>query len=53
MDAENLSRITLLRRALSEVKPVEAMESLVQQLSKTASNEEFLKKIAAFQKTGK
>ena len=53
LDAETLSRITLLRRALSEVKPVEAMESLVQQLSKTASNEEFLKKIAAFQKTGK
>ncbi|GAC1326830.1 MAG: hypothetical protein NVSMB14_18060 [Isosphaeraceae bacterium] len=53
LDAETLSRITLLRRALSEVKPVEAMESLVQQLSKTESNEEFLKKIAAFQKSGK
>jgi transcription termination factor Rho len=45
---EVLQRVVLLRRALSQMKPVEAMEQLVRQLSRTASNEEFLGKLNAF-----
>ena len=40
--------MTLLRRSLVQMKPVEAMELLVQQLGKTPSNAEFLDKIGAF-----
>jgi transcription termination factor Rho len=43
-----LPRVNLLRRALSQMKPVEAMEQLVRQLSRTASNTEFLDKLNAF-----
>jgi transcription termination factor Rho len=49
-DRETLARVTLLRRSLSEVKPVEAMESLVRQLAKYPSNAAFLDKIGQFQK---
>ncbi len=49
-DAETLARVTLLRRSLAGIKPMEAMEGLVQQLGKTASNAEFLEKVAKFQK---
>ena len=45
LDADTLPRINLLRRTLSDMKPVEAMEGLVRQMSKTRSNEEFLQKI--------
>jgi len=41
--AEMLERITMIRRALvSNRRPDEAMESLIKQLAKTKSNEEFL-----------
>ena len=50
LDPETLARVTLLRRSLSEVKPVEAMESLVRQLAKYPSNAAFLEKIGRFQK---
>ena len=44
---EMLERITLLRRSLLQMrKPDEAMEALVKQLAKTASNEEFLQTVA-------
>ncbi|CAN5706847.1 transcription termination factor Rho [soil metagenome] len=45
LDAETLARITLLRRTLAPMKPVEAMEGLVRQLSRFQSNAEFLERI--------
>jgi transcription termination factor Rho len=50
LDAETLSRVNLLRRSLSELKPVDAMESLVRQLPKFPTNAAFLEKIGQFQK---
>jgi transcription termination factor Rho len=41
-------RVTLLRRSLVQMNPVQAMEALVQRLGKTASNAEFLDKVGAF-----
>jgi transcription termination factor Rho len=43
---ETLHRVTLMRRTLSQMKPVEAMEALVQQLGKTQSNAAFLNRMA-------
>jgi transcription termination factor Rho len=45
LDAESLRRITMLRRTLADVKPVEAMESLTRQLAKFPTNREFLDRI--------
>ena len=42
LDPEEHRRITLLRRALSELSPVDAMETLVGKLAKHKSNAEFL-----------
>ncbi|MCS7000972.1 MAG: transcription termination factor Rho [Bacteroidota bacterium] len=39
---EDLSRIWVLRKFLSELNPAEAMETLLDRLSKTRSNKEFL-----------
>ncbi len=39
---EDLNRIFILRRVLSQLSPVEAMELLLEKLSKTRSNAEFL-----------
>ncbi len=50
LDPQTLSRVTLLRRSLSGMKPVEAMESLVPQMAKYPSNAAFLDKIGQFQK---
>ncbi len=50
LEPEALSRITLLRRTLAGMKPVEAMEGLVRQMAKTQSNAEFLAKIGLSQK---
>ncbi|HKG21632.1 MAG TPA: transcription termination factor Rho [Blastocatellia bacterium] len=44
-DAETLPKITLLRRALANKKPVEAMEMLLKGLGETRSNLEFLERI--------
>jgi transcription termination factor Rho len=44
---DELSRIVLLRRALTGVPPVEAMELLLGKLKKTKSNIEFLLGMAA------
>ncbi len=43
-----LPRVTILRRALAQLRPIEAMEQLVRQLSRTDSNAEFLDKLNAF-----
>lgn len=43
-------RVTLLRRSLVQLPPVQAMEALVQRLGKTESNAAFLDKITAFMK---
>lgn len=50
LDPATLSRVTLLRRSLSELKPTEAMESLVRQLAKFPNNSDFLERIGQFQK---
>src|SRR5438128_10891443 len=39
---EDLSRIWVLRKVLNPLSPVEAMELLIDKLSKTKANEEFL-----------
>ena len=46
MDTDALARVTLLRRTLSDMKPAEAMEGLIRQLSKAPTNAAFLDKIA-------
>ena len=46
LSTDTLAKVTLLRRTLSDLKPVEAMEGLIRQLTKTANNAEFLDKIA-------
>jgi transcription termination factor Rho len=43
---EVLQRVTLLRRTLSQMSPVQAMEMLVKKLGETPSNAAFLEKIA-------
>ena len=50
LDAETLARVTLLRRTLAGMKPIEAMESLLKQMAKYPSNAAFLDKIGQFQK---
>ena len=42
MDPEEYRRVCILRRAVSEMNPPEAMELLVERLRKTKSNAEFL-----------
>lgn len=51
LPAEMLEHITLLRRSLMQLRPVEAMEGLIKQLSKTQSNAEFLMTVSKFVKT--
>lgn len=41
-----LKRVVLLRRTLTQMKPVEAMEMLVKKMAETKSNAEFLERIA-------
>jgi len=43
LSGTKLRRVATLRRVLTRMKPIEAMELLVQKLGKTKSNEEFLK----------
>jgi len=42
LDPEELKRIWLLRRVLSEMNPIEAMEQLIEKIGKTKTNAEFL-----------
>jgi transcription termination factor Rho len=46
LPAEVLQRVTLLRRTLVQMSPVQAMEMLVKKLGETPSNAAFLDKIA-------
>lgn len=48
LPAEVHQRVTLLRRSLSSLKPVEAMEGLVTQLAKYPTNAAFLEKVGSF-----
>jgi transcription termination factor Rho len=48
---EMLEQITLLRRSLMQLRPVEAMEGLIKQLSKTQTNAEFLMMVSKFVKS--
>ena len=50
LDPETLKQVHLLRRSLTNLNPVQAMEDLVKQLAKTATNHEFLMKVAKFVK---
>jgi transcription termination factor Rho len=50
LDATTLARVTLLRRTLADMKPVEAMEGLIHQMAKFPTNESFLERIGAAQK---
>jgi transcription termination factor Rho len=47
---EKLDRITLLRRSLMQMRPQEAMEAAIKQLSKTKTNDEFLEIVGKFAK---
>ncbi len=47
---EVLKQVTLLRRSLTQLKPVDAMELLVQKLGKVPNNAAFLDKVEAFVK---
>jgi transcription termination factor Rho len=42
LDPEELKRVTLLRKVLAEMQPVDAMELLISRLKKSQSNAEFL-----------
>ncbi len=50
LPAEMLEQVTLVRRSLMQMKPIEAMEAMVKQLSKTKSNAEFLGMVSKFVK---
>jgi transcription termination factor Rho len=47
LDAETLNAVTMLRRTLNTMHPVEAMEQLTKQLARFPSNKEFIKLISA------
>jgi transcription termination factor Rho len=42
MDPEELKRVWLLRKILTDMNPVDAMEKLIEQIKKCKSNAEFL-----------
>jgi len=46
LPAEILRRVTLLRRTLVDMSPVQAMELLVQKIGQNSTNAEFLDRIA-------
>ena len=45
LDPETLRRVTLIRRTLVGMKPIEAMEGLVRQMTKSPTNAEFLARL--------
>ncbi|MCZ2341728.1 MAG: transcription termination factor Rho, partial [Bacteroidales bacterium] len=51
LPAEMLEQIHLLRRSLLQMRPAEAMESLVKQLGKHTTNAEFLMTVSKFIKS--
>jgi transcription termination factor Rho len=48
LSSEMLERVTLLRRGLVSLNPIQAMESLVKKLGEATSNAAFLEKVGAF-----
>jgi transcription termination factor Rho len=48
LDAEVYKQVSLLRRSLASLKPVEAMEALVRQLGTYPSNAAFLARVNTF-----
>jgi len=48
LSPETLQRVTLLRRSLSNMNPVQAMESLVKKLAEYPSNAAFLERVGTF-----
>src|SRR5207302_2412061 len=42
LEAEELRRVYILRKVLSDMNPVEAMELLISRMTRTKTNEEFL-----------
>ena len=46
LKAETLDAVTMLRRTLSTMHPVDAMEQLTKQLTKRTTNEEFISLIS-------
>ena len=46
-DEETLNAVTMLRRTLNTMHPVEAMEQLTKQLGRFKSNKEFIRLISA------
>jgi transcription termination factor Rho len=48
LPAEALQRITLLRRSLVALRPIEAMESLIKKMAEYPDNKAFLEKIGAY-----
>lgn len=47
LDAETLNTVTMLRRTLNTMHPVEAMEQLTKQLARFPTNKEFIRLISA------
>ena len=47
LDAQTLHAVTMLRRTLSSMNPVDAMEQLTKQLGKYKTNADFIKLISA------
>jgi transcription termination factor Rho len=47
MSADTLNKVHMLRRMLVQMNPIEAMEALVKQLSKSPNNAAFLERMAA------
>ena len=43
MDKEDLAKIWLLRKVLNELNSTEAMELLIEKISKSKTNKDFLK----------
>ena len=50
LDPETLKQVTLLRRSLSQLHPVAAMELLVKKLSEYKTNAAFLERVQGFLK---
>jgi len=48
LEPETFIQVNLLRRSLSDLGPKEATESLIQQLSKSKSNAEFMMRVAKY-----
>ena len=46
LDPDELKRVWVLRKVLSSLSPVEAMELLLERLSKTEDNKEFLESMS-------